>query len=47
MKEKLIIKDLKKSYVDFKVDLSFDVYEGELLSLLGPSGSGSPVYSIA
>ena len=40
MKEKLIIKDLKKSYVDFKVDLSFDVYEGELLSLLGPSGSG-------
>lgn len=40
MKEKLIIKDLKKSYVDFKVDLSFDVYEGEPLSLLGPSGSG-------
>ena len=40
MKEKIVLKGLKKSYADFSVALSFNVYEGEFLSLLGPSGSG-------
>ena len=39
---KLSIKDLRKEY-DGKVtlnDVSFDVYDGEFLSILGPSGCG-------
>ena len=41
--EKVIeIKNLTKSYKNLKAvdDLSFDVYKGEILGLLGPNGIG-------
>jgi len=39
---KLSIKNINKSYDGKKIldDLSFDLYEGEFLSILGPSGCG-------
>lgn len=36
----LNISNLRKSYVDFDLDLDFTINKGEFLSILGPSGSG-------
>lgn len=36
----LEVRDLKKKYPDFTLDLSFSIEEGEFLCLIGPSGSG-------
>ena len=36
----LVLSDIKKSYPDFKIDLSFDIETGKLITLLGPSGCG-------
>lgn len=32
--------NIKKSYPDFEIDLSFDIEKGKLITLLGPSGCG-------
>lgn len=36
----LTLRDVKKSYPDFEIDVSFTAEKGELLTLLGPSGCG-------
>ncbi len=36
----LEVKNLKKNYGNFSLDVSFSVAEGEFLSIIGPSGSG-------
>lgn len=38
--EFLEISNLKKKYDDFQLDVTFNVKEGEFLSIIGPSGSG-------
>jgi len=40
MSEKIRLLDVSKSYSDFSLRVSFEVYEGEFVSILGPSGSG-------
>ena len=43
----LELKDIKKSYKDFNLEVNISVEKGEFLSILGPSGSGkSTVLSI-
>jgi ABC-type Fe3+/spermidine/putrescine transport system ATPase subunit len=36
----LVLEQIKKSYPDFEIDLSFDIESGKLITLLGPSGCG-------
>ncbi|UCB46595.1 MAG: ABC transporter ATP-binding protein [Spirochaetota bacterium] len=36
----LVLSNIRKSYPDFEVDLSFDIEAGKLITLLGPSGCG-------
>ena len=36
----LLLENVKKSYPDFEIDLSFDIESGKLITLLGPSGCG-------
>ncbi len=38
--EYLEIRNLKKKYDDFELNVSFSVKEGEFISIIGPSGSG-------
>jgi len=40
MSEKIRVLDISKCYSDFSLKVSFEVYEGEFVSILGPSGSG-------
>jgi len=36
----LKLENIKKSYPDFEIDVSFDIESGKLITLLGPSGCG-------
>ena len=36
----LVLSNIKKSYPDFEIDLSFEIEAGKLITLLGPSGCG-------
>lgn len=36
----VIVKDLKKSFKDFNIDVDLTINKGELITLLGPSGCG-------
>jgi ABC-type Fe3+/spermidine/putrescine transport system ATPase subunit len=36
----LAMEQVKKSYPDFEIDISFDIESGKLITLLGPSGCG-------
>ncbi len=38
--DKLIVSKLSKKYIDFELNVSFEITKGEFLSILGPSGSG-------
>ena len=43
------LKDVHKSFGDLEVlkGVSFDVMKGEVICIIGPSGSGSPRSSVA
>lgn len=45
-KLKVSVKNLKKSFGDLEVlkDISLDVYEGEVVCMIGPSGSGKSTF---
>ena len=47
MAEKLVVKNLVKKYGDFTAvrGINFDVKEGEVVALLGPSGCGTVSYT--